>query len=211
MNLLDQYKSYRKMQFELHKKILKEIARINDLKKSAEMLGVLKNNDIVLEKEEERDSLLDFIVYETTVTGPSAFTLYAEKHPPANEEEAELYQAMKRSATALYEIEDIDVSACILKLKGMDTNQVVNVIDLGMSQTLKKGMLLFSRIVRFDEYGMTSGLVYGFSENHRVYVMSRSRKLMKKVKSGNESVDRFVAFFHLNRSDGVPRLLEKVK
>jgi hypothetical protein len=57
---------------------------------------------------------------------------------------------------------------------------------------------------------MTSGLGFMFIINHKQYLLKRSRKLMKKIDSGDASIDRFIALFHLNRLDGLPTVFEKI-
>lgn len=93
----------------------------------------------------------------------------------------------------------------------LDNEQVVHMVDIALSDSLKIGMLLFSRLIHLNGFSMTSGLGYGFYENHKDYIVNRSRKMVRKIKSGDDSVDRFVAFFHINRSDGAAKLLEKVE
>jgi len=61
-------------------------------------------------------------------------------------------------------------------------------------------------------YSMTSGLGFLFSMNHKQYLLKRSRKLVKKTNSDDASMVRFIAFFHLNKLDGLPALfLETLK
>jgi len=44
---------------------------------------------------------------------------------------------------------------------------------------------------------MTSGLTFAFSKNHLEYLMQKSRKMTKKIQSGDMPGDRFIAFFKL--------------
>ena len=84
-------------------------------------------------------------------------------------------------------------------------------IDIGMSENLNPNILLFTRLIHLNEFSMTSGLTLAFSKNHIEYLMQKARKMIKKIQSGNDSADRFIAFLNLNRINGLPVLLENVK
>lgn len=212
VSMLEKYKKFRKMQVDLHMKILKEFVNGEDFKNSAETLGILNKNKVMIESDAERDALYDFNVYENIREGRSALSECIDKYAPSNEEEEELFQAMKRSETMLYEVGDINKENSVVMLKSVfDNNKVVHMVDIALSDSLKTGMLLFSRLIHLNVFSMTSGLGYVFSVNHKDYIVNRSRKMLKKINSGDDSVDRFVAFFHINRSDGVAKLLEKVE
>jgi hypothetical protein len=212
MNMLENYKKFRKIQVDLHMKILEEFVSGEDIKNSAKIVGIFNQNKIMIESDAEKDALYDFNIYENIREGRSALSEYIDKYEPSNEEEVEIFQGMKQSETMLYEIADINKENSVVMLKSLfDNNQVVQIVDIGLSNSFKTGMLLFSRLIHLNGFSMTSGLGYGFSENHKDYIINRNRKMIKKIKSGDDSVDRFVAFFHMNRSDGVNRLLESVK
>lgn len=67
---------------------------------------------------------------------------------------------------------------------------------IGMSENLNPNIFLVTRLINLDEFSMTSGLTFAFA---------------MEVTGFDESVARFIAFFMLNRSNGLPVLLEKVK
>lgn len=93
----------------------------------------------------------------------------------------------------------------------MTRNESIKLIDIGMSENLNPNILLFTRLIHLNEFSMTSGLTLAFSKNHIDYLTQKSRKMIKKIQSGDDSVDKFIAFFNLNRLNGLPVLLEKVK
>ena len=70
---------------------------------------------------------------------------------------------------------------------------------------------MFTRLLHLKDFSMTSGLGFIFDPNHKDYILTRSRKMQKKIKSGDASVDRFVVYFHLNRSDGMPILYKDIE
>lgn len=121
---------------------------------------------------------------------------------------------MAKSTTGLFEVVESDEDKGIVVLKdilGESDNDVFTIIDVGLSKGLSENVIVFTRLIHLEEYSMTSGLGFLFSMNHKQYLLKKGRKLAKKTNSGNASIDRFVAFFHLNRLDGLPALFEKVK
>ncbi|WP_019415367.1 hypothetical protein [Paenisporosarcina sp. TG20] len=114
---------------------------------------------------------------------------------------------MEKTDNLLYEITKIDKENGVLFLKEvLSNNDAVQVVDVGLSSGLNENMLVFTRLIHLGEFSMTSGLVYYFLADHKQYLIKRSAKFMKKVNSGDPSVDRFIAFFKLNRLDGVATL-----
>lgn len=79
-----------------------------------------------------------------------------------------------------------------------------------MSENLNPNIYLFTRLIHLGEFSMTSGLTFAFAKVHKDYLLKNSRKLMKKVTNFDESVAKFITFFMLNRSNGLPVLIENV-
>ena len=212
MDLLEKYKEYRKIQVELHRKIIDKCVGAEVYNKSAEMMGIVKNNEIILESNYESDAIFDFNVYESKKQGKNSVSQYIESAKETTVQEDELLTAMVKSYTRLYEVVERDEEKGIVLLKGAfdDSNELLKVIDIGFSKTLDKNKLVFTRLIQLDEFCMTSGLGFIFSANHKQYLFKRSRKFMKKINSGDEYIDRFIAFFQLNRSDGLPTVHQHI-
>lgn len=213
MDLKEKYISYRKRLVELHMKILNEIVSGEDYLKSAGILGILnKNNKVVIESHSENHALYDFNIYGNIRSGSNALSEYINKYSPGNKEDEDLLLAMKISDVGLYEIADHDQENGIIRLKDLINNSVgIKLIDIGMGENLNPNIILFTRLIHLDEFSMTSGLTFAFSIDHKDYLMKKSHKMMKKVDGYDESVARFITFFMLNRLNGLPVLLEKVK
>ncbi len=171
------------------------------------------NNDCVtIESDSEKDALYDFNIYGNIRDGKSSLAEYIDRYALKDEKEEELLQAMKLSDALLYEIVEINKEDGFIILKdALNSTENIRLIDIGMSASLKQKVLLFTRVIQLDGFAMTSGLVFIFSLDHKDYLINRSSKLSKKSRSGDASVDKFVSFFQLNRSDGIPAQFEKVQ
>ncbi|ODA39974.1 hypothetical protein [Desulfosporosinus sp. BG] len=212
MDLEEKYRNYRKRQVGLHMAILKGFVSADDYLKSAALLGILNsNNQVVIESKSEKDALYDFSIYGNIRAGSSALSEYIEKYPPENSEDEELLSAMKRSDVQLYEVEDSKEDGFIKLRDPLHKTESIKIIDIGLSENLNPNILLFTRLIHLKEFSMTSGLTFAFSKNHLEYLVQKSRKMTKKFQSVDDSVDRFIAYFNLNRSNGLPVLLETVK
>jgi len=213
MDLKEKYISYRKRLVALHMQILTECVSDEDYLKSAGILGILsENNEIVIESTSEKDALYDYNIYGNIRNGSNALSEYVNKYPPSNKVDEELLLAMKSSDVGLYEVTNHDPENGIIMLTDvMNSSLTIKLIDIGLSENLNSNILLFTRLIHLDEFSMTSGLTFAFSIDHKEYLIKKSQKMKKKVKEFDASVARFVTFFQLNRSDGLPVLLEKVE
>ncbi len=210
MDLLDKYFNFRETLLRLHSKILDECVNADDFNKSVEILDIVKNNEVILESQSEEELLLDFNVYENLRNGENAIFEYMKKDIENTEQEKLLLNAMSESEHSLYKIIDIQREKCIITLEDMLKNKdPVKVVDRGLSNTTNKNILIYTRLLDLGEFNITSGMGFTFSLDHKDYLIKRSRKLMKKVKHDNSSVSRFIAFFKLNRTDGLPMASER--
>lgn len=210
---IEQYRQYRQVLVELHSKILNDYVHETEFKQAAEILGILnKQNRVVIESETDKDALYDFNIYEKIRDGKSTLSLFEENYSLKNQLEHELLKAMLQSEASLYEVTYIDKKEGMLILNDIlrGLNKPFKLIDLSLSDSIKHNALIYTRLLHLEEFSITSGLGFLFSINHKDYILNRSRKMLKKMKTGDTSTNRFIVFFHLNRSDGLPILFEKV-
>ncbi|NOU99446.1 hypothetical protein [Paenibacillus planticolens] len=213
MNNIERYKQYRQTQVELHTKILDDYVAEADFKQAALTLGILNNqNKVVMEHEAEYDALYDFNIYEKFRAGKSTLSLFAENYSSENQIENEMIAAMLQSKASLYEVIHVDKMEGVLMLNDIlnDLNEPIKIIDISLSNNTISSPLLYTRVLDLEGFSMTSGLGFVFSIDHKDYILNRSRKMIKKLKSGDTSLDNFITFFHLNRSDGILMRFEKV-
>src|SRR5690625_7479601 len=105
---------------------------------------------------------------------------------------------------------EIDRENKMVMLKDLlNESKVYKVVDNGMSETATKNILIFTRLIHLDSFSMTSGLIFIFHHEHQEYLIRKSQKLVKIIKVGNDSDKLFIAFFGLNRRDGLPTILER--
>ncbi|GGA05045.1 hypothetical protein GCM10008018_58790 [Paenibacillus marchantiophytorum] len=214
MNNIERYKKYRQTQVELHTKILDDYVDEVGFKQAAHTLGILNNRDqVVMEHETEYDALYDFNIYEKFRAGKSILSLFAENYSSENQVENEMLAAMLQSKASLYEVIHVDKTEGVLMLNDImsDLNEPIKIIDISLSNNTISSPLIYTRVLDLEGFSMTSGLGFVFSIDHKDYILNRSRKMLKKLKSGDTSLDNFITYFHLNRSDGILTRFENVK
>ena len=79
----------------------------------------------------------------------------------------------------------------------------VKLTDIHLSETAVVGILLFLRVVPLADFNMTSGVMFVFPGGRDDYLLKRYRKLGAKAPSDVDAMKRFIAFFWLNRTEGV--------
>lgn len=207
--MIEIYKEYRETQVKLHSKILKSVVSRERLLKAASTIGILKKNQVVMEKEEEGDLFFDFNVYERIEDNKNAVEIYIENNAVEDKIELELLEAMKNTNTSLYKIKSIDKEKNTLCLEDMlNGGEDILIIDIGLSESASCDILLFLRIIKLQKFNFTSGVAMVFLGNHLEYLLRRSKKFAKKLKMEDESIKKFISYFNLNRTDGIEIIFE---
>jgi hypothetical protein len=79
----------------------------------------------------------------------------------------------------------------------------IPLIDILFSRTVEPDMLLFTRIVPLPMMNMTAGIAFVFPGDSEASLLRRYKRLGKRVKVETEAARRLVAFFQLNRTEGI--------
>jgi len=116
----------------------------------------------------------------------------------------EILTAQSLSYTSLFKITETDpVNATITLSDLLNNNQELKIININLSRTAYPGLLIFTRIEPFADFNASSGMFALFSGDSERSLLKKMKIMMRKVKSDVESVQRFVAFFKLNRKEGL--------
>jgi hypothetical protein len=203
--LVKTYKKRRKTGTNLINKIMESPCFSQQLLTgAARLLGVLQGKTLTMENEEESSALMDFLFHDYQVQGKTVVEIYREQVGAANPLEEEIMDAWRASCTSLFKVTDVVKSEDTLILSDFFGEQKdIELVDISLSQTSVPGLLLFLRKVPIDSAYMTSGSTFVFAEDKEKHLLRRYKPLMQKVKSQDEAIQRFVAFFKLNRTDGI--------
>jgi len=205
MNISKKYKEYRKAGIELNKKITEKMLKGFDLDGAVNLLGFDKQGQtIIFDSEFEMDVMSDFFMFESIKDGKRPIDAYKEEYPTTSEIEKEILESLIDSHSSLFKIEGIDKERSIIWLSDiLNEKQNILLVDIGLSTSAEVGFLMFTRLISFDDFCMTSGISFVFNPNLESYLKRRHKKIMKKLKIENDSTKKFVAFFRLSKECGM--------
>ena len=199
------YQQYRGNAQKLSEKVIEKFTDNQSLKVVGKLLGITEGTTVVLDSEEELNFVMDFSIFEYQVEGKNFVQRYQEDETAKKTEiEMEILTAQSLSYTSFFKITETDpVNATVTLSDLLNNNQDVQIININLSQTAYPGLLIFTRIEPFADFNAASGMYALFSEVSERSLLKKMKIMMRKVKSDVESVQRFVAFFKLNRKEGL--------
>jgi len=205
---LSKYKKYREVGKALNHKIIDRYVDRQTYLRSGKYLGVVslvKRDTIVLDSESESAALMDFGINEYQINGKKPVELYKETVLLENNIEGEILDGLLKSYTSLFTIADINKKENKLTLNDLLNKSIdpIQIIDIGFSQTAIPGFLLFLRIVPLVEFNISGGIAFVFHNDLEENLLKEYKQIAKRVKSSNESIKKYVAFFKLNRRYGI--------
>jgi hypothetical protein len=167
-------------------------------------MGIKHGKELLLESEEEINFLMDFMVYEYQVDGKNFLERYLNSGQDLNPKETEIIKAKLSAYTSLFEIFETDANnATVTLIDQLNAGEVVKILDINLSKTANPGILLFTRIIPCKYFSTTSGIFAIFSGKSLKALLKKYKVMKNRVKSDRESVQRFIAFFKINRTEGL--------
>lgn len=202
--IVAKYVHFRKTGKDLNDKMIncKEIKI--DIKGAGKKLKMMEGNTFVFENEEESDVLMDFSLFEMLVNDKSFTERYFELDLPETDDEGIILEAKMEAFTSLFEIVDVDSKkSAVYIIDLLDNKKEYSFIDLGFSLTAKVGMLVFTRIIPFDDFNMTGGVSFVFDKSKKDMLISGLG--FQKFKSNNKlkSADKYMFFYNMNKTYGL--------
>jgi hypothetical protein len=203
-SLIRKYKQYRNIGKNFSQKVLEQFTDQQSLLAISKLMGISEGKTLVLDSEEELNFIMDFSLYEYQVQGKTFLQKYKEENLQLDEKEAQLLEAKLSAYSSLFKIIEVQPANATITLSDIfNHGKEVKIIDINFSRTARPGLLMFTRIVPFPDFNMTSGIFFIFPEHSEKSLLKRYKVMKKKVKSDNESVQKYIAFFKLNRKEGL--------
>lgn len=202
--LIKKYQQYRNIGKDLSQAIFQKFTDSQSIRDVGKLMGIWQGTTLILESQEEFNFIIDFSLFEYQVKGKSFIQRYQEENSELDEKESEILEAQLLSYTSLFKILETEPSNASLTLGDLlNDDQEVKIININLSRTARPGLLLFTRILPCFDFNMTSGMFCIFPGNSERYLLKRYKIIKRKIKSEIESVQRFIAFFRLNRTEGL--------
>lgn len=199
------YKNYRAVGKELNDKIIERYMSREIVLLSGKYLGIVRKDNLIFDNESESVALMDFIINECRINGKTTVELYKEKVKVDNDIEKEILDSLIKSYTSLFKITHVNRSEKKLMLADVlkNSDNPIEIIDIGFSQTASIGLLFFMRLVPLADFNITGGFGFAFKEESEEILLKEYKQIAKRVKSSDESIKRYVAFFKLYKKYGM--------
>jgi len=200
------YRKYRKIGMNLNHKIRdKSLDRIT-LKKSAKLLVFSKGDKFFFNSEDETSVLMDFALNDYRFINKNSIEKYQEKFGGIDQIEKNILDALINSYTSLFKIVSVKPWEITVELKDLlnDTEDTIKLTEIAFSSSLhKKDLLIFTRIISFKDFNMTSGVSFIFPADKTNFLIRQYNKKIRSNTLGNEAVKRFIIFYELNKKYGL--------
>lgn len=209
MYILEKYKQVRRVGMELNNRMLEQYVMREQLEAAGRLLGVLSGNYLHISEEEE-PAFFDFLLHEPYMDGPTAVEQYRRDHLQMEWIEKQLTEAFLAAYTSLFMVAGFRREESTLILEDLLNGGLIPLLDIHYSRTAEPGTLLFTRVVPYRGFNMSSGFsLHFYLEADRL--IQKYQKQYKKVPSDTDSIRRFVAFFALSRRYGTPAIHRSVQ
>jgi hypothetical protein len=155
--LVDRYRRLREIAWRFNNKVLPEYLSKRALETCTKKLGIWQKGTIVFENEDEMGVLADYCIHDYRDEGGTAVERYvADSHPERNSDEYAVLKAMLESFHTLVRVTDV-LPGVGVRVTDLLTDCGYLLVDMGFSKTARKGLVLATRLLPYEEFVTTSG------------------------------------------------------
>lgn len=205
------YQSLRQTGKEFCGKLLQVIPK-DVLVSTAQELGLWKSGVLVGE-EGDTDILADRMIYDRRWDGRGCVEHFEAKNAGMglSESEGRFLAAMKTARFSLFTIRETHpgsravLSDRLAEIRSGQAQPVLELTDLGLSETGFPGMLLATRVLLADDFNMTSGVSFPFTADREKAIMAylREKEFGYRKKRLDLAENYSLYFFRLHRRFGI--------
>jgi hypothetical protein len=145
--------------------------------------------------------LYDYGFFEYSFEGKTLIQLYEEEVTAATEEESEIIKACRNSYISLFRIVNTSTEKKMIFLKdiiGERKNE--RLICHELSKYTDLDILLFTRILTFDNFKAVSGMMTSFDINKELPLINGLVKSKKEFAETNKEWSMFIYFYTMNKT-----------
>ena len=160
---IDRYKEWRAAGRDLNLALIKQLPQAA-LPECGKKVGLVKAGTLILNNDDEIAVLYDYCLHHYLRGGKNAIERYLENTPPPSESrEATLLNAMLDSRYSVFKVLEIrpHQGASLLDLVRGDT---LGLMDISVSETGEPGLVLSGRILRLEDFHLSSGTLIPLPE-----------------------------------------------
>ena len=170
-HLVARYKELRKITFRLQNEVLPEYLSKRAFEICGKKLGVLHNNTLVLDNMDQTGVIMDYCIYNYRERGLNTVLRYlADSQLDPDSDEYVVVKAMSKSFHALVQIADV-LPGVGVQSRDLLNNREYLLIDMGLSQTAVKGVVIATRLLNYEDFVTTSGAALPVDEEALVEIL----------------------------------------
>jgi hypothetical protein len=203
MDRTEEYEEHREVGRELNSKLMDSYLNHDILMESARLLGIVGEDDtLVFDTDEEMSIMMDFALNDYQQQGRTAVEVAWENQDWENEMEKDHLEGLLRSYTSLFKVTAVNSSENIIEIMDVLNKKSTKFIDIGFSKTATQGLLVFFRLVPYENFNATSGVSFAYRGDIEDHLQTVYRGVKKNIESRPEPVKRYVAFYKLYKKYG---------
>ena len=154
--LVARYQRLRAVSRKLNNTMMERLAT-DVLHEGGRKLGLLHDNVFVFDSEHETAVLMDYCLYHVRRGGCNAVEQYCRNNPPApGTDEWSCLHAMQDAIHSLFRVDEVERGVG-LAVTDLATDEQYLLVDIGLSESAKPGLLFLSRLLLFEDFAATGG------------------------------------------------------
>lgn len=158
--ILEEYRKLRLRQRDLSTQMTDELLR-DELERAAKDLGMLSPEGVVVfDAETDIGLLMDYALFEIKRHGESIVRHFMRKNLPVDEEQRLIYRSIENAFVSVFHVEAIESGVLFLRDLVVPERKPL-LTDFGLASTASPGIILYTRLLPFPRFAMTSG--WGFA------------------------------------------------
>jgi hypothetical protein len=156
MDMVGRYKQLRQIGLSLNMQLTKILSK-SEIHEGGRKLGILKNETLVLENEDEIAILMDFCLHDVRRYGINAIDRFLAQSPPPLDSDTMLILQGKREARySLFMVEATEPGIGV-RVRDLLYEEDVFITDVGFSTSAEIGLVMAFRLMTVDGINMTTG------------------------------------------------------
>jgi hypothetical protein len=210
-NHIEHYQHLRRVDRELHTKILKETRALNfDMRKAAKKLTMPVRGGALVFEDEDGDvaAFMDFYLHEYFHAGRRMVDCVNASAAGFSGDERDLLDAHRHGEASLFEMVAVEPRTARVHLRDILAAERPDTMmtDIALSQMgeLAKESLLFARVLVCQGMVMSSGCLFVFSKRKRERLLTEYACRMQTVVPAEQCQRKFIFFFQRYREYGEP-------
>lgn len=154
--LVARYQRLRAVSKNLNSAMVQRLAR-DAVHEGGRKLGIMQGDTLMFANESDMAVLMDYCLYHVRRNGRTAVEQYCCDHPQvAGTDEATCLRAMQNAIYSLFRVDAAEPGVG-LAVTDMATDEQYLLVDMGLSETAKPGVVFLSRLLLFEDFAATGG------------------------------------------------------